>query len=160
MTKAKWEAFSEEEIRNLFKQSESYREVSLKMGYSPNGGSATQTMKNLIKKFSIDISHFTHNGNSKNTGRFKTPIEDYLDNKQPITSHKLRLRLLQEEYFEHKCQSCGLSEWLGNPIPLELHHRDGNKLNNNLDNLKMVCPNCHTLTDTYKSKNVKKNLQE
>ena len=52
-----------------------------------------------------------------------------------ITSHKLRIRLLEEGYFEYKCSCCGLTEWLGQPIPLELHHKDFDHYNNNLDNL-------------------------
>jgi predicted HNH restriction endonuclease len=45
---------------------------------------------------------------------------------------------------------------LGNPIPLELHHIDGDKTNNTLENFQLLCPNCHALTDSYRGKNVKK----
>jgi hypothetical protein len=50
---------------------------------------------------------------------------------------------------EERCEDCELSEWMGTKIPLELHHIDGNNENNNLDNLEILCPNCHALTDTY-----------
>ena len=106
-----------------------------------------------IENNNIDISHFTGQAHTKNIGKYKTPIEDYLTNKVKITSHKLRLRLLKEGIFEYKCACCGNSEWLGQPIPLELHHKDGNKDNNNLDNLELRCPNCHYFTETYKTKN-------
>jgi hypothetical protein len=62
-------------------------------------------------------------------------------------------RLLLETHGE-KCWECGESEWLGHPIPLELEHVDGNSENNSLDNLKILCCNCHALTPTYKAKNV------
>jgi len=63
-------------------------------------------------------------------------------------------RVLVEE-FGHKCMNCGLSKWLDKDIPLELHHEDGDCKNNLITNLKLLCPNCHTFTDNYKSKNKK-----
>lgn len=55
----------------------------------------------------------------------------------------------------NKCEICGLSVWNDQPIPLEAHHIDGDRCNNNLDNLQLLCPNCHTLTPNYGSKNKK-----
>lgn len=63
-----------------------------------------------------------------------------------------RRRILLETR-EYKCESCGLSEWLGQPIPLELDHIDGNPDNNSETNLRLICPTCHALTDTYKGAN-------
>lgn len=83
-------------------------------------------------------------------------LEDILANKyESYPTSKLHYRLIKEGYKEHKCECCGLTEWLGNPIPLELHHIDGNNHNHNLDNLKLLCPNCHSMTDNFKSKNIK-----
>lgn len=83
-------------------------------------------------------------------------LEDILAGKYPNypTSH-LHDRLLSEGYKEHKCECCGLTEWNGQPIPLELHHIDGNHSNHSLENLQFLCPNCHSQTDNFKSKNVK-----
>jgi 5-methylcytosine-specific restriction endonuclease McrA len=53
----------------------------------------------------------------------------------------------------HRCQKCNLSKWLGYPIPLDMHHKDGDVSNMDLDNVELTCPNCHSFTDTYKSKN-------
>jgi len=71
-------------------------------------------------------------------------------------THKIKKRLLKEGYKRHVCESCGLSEWMSNPIPLELHHKNGVKADNSLDNLELLCPNCHALTDNYRAKNIKK----
>ena len=153
MIKGKNRNYSLEEFQQICNESESVREVVQKLGYAPNGGGTATRIKRDIENNNIDISHFTGQAHTKNIGKYKTPIEDYLTNKVKITSHKLRLRLLKEGIFEYKCACCGNSEWLGQPIPLELHHKDGNKDNNNLDNLELRCPNCHYFTETYKTKN-------
>jgi MerR HTH family regulatory protein len=54
----------------------------------------------------------------------------------------------------HRCEVCGITEWMGRPAPLELDHRNGNPLNNQLDNVRLICPNCHAQTATYKGKNM------
>jgi len=54
----------------------------------------------------------------------------------------------------HRCEVCGITEWMGRPAPLELDHTDGNPFNNQLDNLRLICPNCHAQTETYKGKNM------
>ena len=56
----------------------------------------------------------------------------------------------------HKCQCCGNTQWLGQPITLQTHHIDGDRSNNTLDNLQLLCPNCHSYTDTFGSKNILK----
>ena len=149
----KYENFSVEELQSFCKESESYRELAGKVGYSPDGGSAIRSVKEMIEKYHLDVSHFKGQGHTKNIGKRRTPIEKYLTNEVKITPHKLRIRLLEEGYFDYKCSCCGLSEWLNQPIPLELHHKDGNRDNNNLSNLELRCPNCHYFTDTYKTKN-------
>lgn len=53
----------------------------------------------------------------------------------------------------HRCEGCGLTEWLGSLIPLELHHVDGDSDNNKEVNLQLLCPNCHAFTPTFKSRN-------
>lgn len=54
---------------------------------------------------------------------------------------------------ERKCEVCGITEWMGKPSPLELDHLDGDASNNQLNNLRLICPNCHAQTETYKNRN-------
>ena len=152
----KYELFSKEQLAQMCQESFSYREVATKIGYNPDGGSGIRAIKDMIIEYDLDVSHFTGQSHQKNTGSFRVPISEYLDNKRKIQTHALRLRLIAEGIFKKECSCCHNTEWLGQEIPLELHHKDGNKDNNNLDNLSLLCPNCHYFTETYKVKNWKK----
>jgi 5-methylcytosine-specific restriction endonuclease McrA len=63
--------------------------------------------------------------------------------------------MLKEGLIENVCSICGITEWNNNPINMELDHIDGNRSNHKLENLRMLCPNCHSQTETYRSKNIK-----
>jgi transposase len=67
------------------------------------------------------------------------------------TDRRRKIKILEER--GHRCESCGLTEWLEQPIKLELHHIDGDADNNNRDNLQLLCLNCHSLTPTFRAKN-------
>ena len=67
-------------------------------------------------------------------------------------SHRTIKKFLLKEHGE-KCWLCGITEWFGKPLGFELEHKDGNSDNNNLSNLSILCPNCHSQTPTYKAKN-------
>ena len=79
-------------------------------------------------------------------------IEDYTSNKVPMQSDKLKIRLINEGYLETKCDICGITRWLDGEVPLQLDHINGNKDDNNLKNLRLLCPNCHALTPQYRLK--------
>lgn len=70
-----------------------------------------------------------------------------------MTTFKLKLKLLATGVKEKKCEKCNLEIWNNLPIPLELHHIDGNSSNNDLTNLQILCPNCHAQTDNFRGKN-------
>lgn len=70
-----------------------------------------------------------------------------------LSFQSLRFRILYEQ--KESCNKCGLSEWLGKPLTLELEHIDGNHFNNSRENLEMICPNCHSLTTTWRGRNKK-----
>ena len=70
------------------------------------------------------------------------------------------LRRALTRIFGHKCAVCGINEWNGQSIVLELEHKDGNCYNNHIDNLCLICPNCHSQTATYKNKGGRKSVRE
>ena len=103
--------------------------------------------------YSIDTKHFLGQGwNVGNSPADIKPIDVYFNNKIPITSYKLKNRILKENIKPYQCEMCNLTTWNNKPIPLELHHINGNNNDNNLSNLMLLCPNCHALTDNYRNR--------
>lgn len=148
--------YTEKQLREAVKESLSKRQVLLRLGVAPYGGNY-EVLRRAIKYFAIDTEHFT--GMLWNKGRKlgnRYTLDDYLSGRQTTTSHRLRLRLINEGVFEHKCSNCKNVEWMDNAIPLELDHIDGDNKNNILSNLRLLCPNCHALTSNYRGKNKSK----
>ena len=114
-----------------------------------------ESLNRYLEKMGI-----VYNGNQSGKGFSKNApkmsLEEYLLNSKDIQSNKVRKKLLEEGHKKHQCECCGLSEWLGKPIPLELHHIDGDKYNNTIENFSLLCPNCHAFTDSYRGKNCTK----
>lgn len=71
-----------------------------------------------------------------------------------VSTTALRRKLIAEGYKDHRCEGCGRETWEGEPIPLELDHIDGDRTHNRLENLRLLCPNCHALTPTYRGRNI------
>lgn len=140
-------------IRDAIKQSTSIREALMRLNLAPRGGNY-KCIKKVIEDFDIDITHFTSSSIGKTFIERNLPINTYLKYKAPaITTSKLKHKLINEGILERKCYNCNNTEWLGQPIPLELEHKDGNNQNGTQENLTLLCPNCHALTDTYRGKN-------
>lgn len=90
----------------------------------------------------------------KKDGAGKIPLREIFDGKHPqYQTNKLRKRLFDEKYKTENCEVCGIKDWLGKSLALELDHIDGNRYNHSLNNLRIMCPNCHSQTDTYRGKN-------
>lgn len=114
-----------------------------------------KTINPVLQRLGIEYAG-NQSGKGQTKKNPKMTLIEYLATSKDIQSNKVRIKLLEEGYKEHKCECCGLTEWLGNPIPLELHHKDGNRYNNVIENYELVCPNCHALTDSYRGKNCTK----
>lgn len=144
--------YTKEELTSAISSSFSIAEVCRKLGIAPYGGNY-RTIHKLIKEYSIDTSHFTGQGWNKGLKKpikIAKPINEILIEYSTYSSTKLKNRLFKEKLKEEKCEMCGITEWNGKPISLELHHINGNPTDNRIENLQILCPNCHSQTDTYR----------
>ena len=111
-----------------------------------------ETLNSYLKQMNIEYAGNMGGKGIKSDPKYKT-AEEYIKG-TCVKSHILKQKLIRDELKEAKCEICGLKEWLGNPIPLELDHIDGNHYNNELNNIRIICPNCHALQPTNSGKNV------
>lgn len=159
MTKSILYDFTPFELQKLLNESNGYSDLLRKIGLCSKGGNP-QTLKKIINEWQLDESQLDINRSKlyqrcqeKSIQKQRRSLEDVLCNKVPFEHSAFLLkRLVTEGYKEYRCEECGISEWQNKPISLQLHHKDGNHKNNKLDNLQVLCPNCHTQTDNYGAK--------
>lgn len=139
-----------EEIEQWIAEGKTKAQMARELGCNP------KTINPVLERLGLEYAgNRGCKGLSKLNGR-ELPLLEYLEKSIDIQSNKIRKKLLEEGYKEYRCECCGLTEWLEEPIPLELHHKDGNRFNNDLDNFQLLCPNCHAKTDSYRGKNCSK----
>lgn len=148
MGKEKYKTCSSDVFKEVVSSSFSYNEIREKL---KNGGykHSLTTIRKRIMSENISVEHL------KGTSWQKGMLDYTKLVKGSDTRSGRLLRLLTEERG-HVCECCGNDTWQGQKIPLEVHHIDGNKLNNENKNLVLLCPNCHSLTDNYCGKNLNK----
>lgn len=121
--------------------------AKLKMPYT--------TFKRMALKFNCYKPNQGGKGTAK-PSKIKIGLREILAGNHPeYSTYKLKNRLLKSGIMVNKCSRCGLTSWNGEVLNMELHHIDGNKFNHRLENLEMLCPNCHAQTDNYRAKNKK-----
>ena len=120
-----------------------------KLGYTANRGNSFKGLKDYLIENNIDFSHFLGkaHGTTNNT---KYSLEEIMiENSTYSNMTKFKSRLIRANLIEYKCSCCGITEWNGKPLTLQLHHINGNNRDNRLENLTFLCPNCHSQTDNY-----------
>lgn len=112
-----------------------------------------ETLDSYLIQMGIDYKGNRGGKGHKHDPKYKSSSE-YLNSEKPITSHKLKLKLFRDSVKEKRCEVCNKAEWLGQEIPLELHHVDGDRFNNSLENLQVLCPNCHAIQPGNSGSNI------
>ena len=120
-----------EEIEQWIAEGKTKAQMARDLGCNP------KTINPVLERLGLEYAgNMSGKGLSKKIP--KMTLSEYLANSKDIQSNKVRIKLLEEGIQEHKCECCGLSTWLGKPIPLELHHKDGDRHNNTLNNFLQV----------------------
>lgn len=147
---------SDDEFAKVVRLSYSIAEVMRRLGYRESGG-MHRLVAGRIARLNLDNAHFT--GQSWALGRKLgprrvIPLEEVLvRNSTYGSTSRLRRRLIAAGLKKPECEECGLREWRGKPLSLALDHVNGDHTDNRLENLRILCPNCHALTDTWCSRN-------
>jgi hypothetical protein len=127
------------------------------LGLKP-GGSVYVTIRGAIERLNLDTTHFTGRAwlrDRTNPYARRRPLREILvEDSSYLDTNSLRLRLIREGVKRAQCERCYRKRWNGQPIPLHLDHVNGVRTDNRLENLRLLCPNCHAQTDTYCGKNI------
>jgi len=150
-------SYSEQQLRDAVKINFSIRQVLKTLGLKEAGGNYSN-IKNKIKEYNIDNTHFTGQkflkGKTHNWSK-KIPLEEILVEYNNYNSHRLKLRLIKKEILKNECSECSTLVWEKQQLSLHLDHINGINTDNRIENLRLLCPNCHSLTPTYCGKNKK-----
>ena len=145
--------FSKEQLEEIVNNSTSYKEVLQKLGYKTVGGNNNKTLKSRLEKYNINTSHFKRDSSKK----IERTEENVFCINSTTSQAVLRRWFIKSNNIPYKCSICGINNWLGKDISLQLDHINGDNHDNRLENLRWLCPNCHSQTETFCGKQTKKN---
>lgn len=155
MKKRSW---TEEDLRKFAKEVRSIRQLLSKLGLVEAGGNYAQ-IKKYLHFYKINTTQFKGRGWSKGLkgiGKPLVPLEKILVKNNPFQSYKLKKRLFAAGFKKESCEICGWAKRTGDGrLPLELDHINGDSRDHRLDNLRILCPNCHSLQTTHRGRNRK-----
>lgn len=142
--------YNKDSLAPAIQSSNTWAEVCVRLGLKPKTGSQSH-LKKRAQSLSISFAHFQGckmGGFAKNPRKRKA-LSEYLVKGSTIISSRLRKRLVESGLKKDECESCLRTRWLGQPIPLECHHINGEHTDCRLENLKILCPNCHAVETLY-----------
>ncbi len=150
--------WNKERVEQAVKESNCWFDCLMRLGVPKVGGNY-RTLKNKVREYQLDVSHFsykyakTHNGKHM-CGRLCNRTNDQIF----AEGSRIKMDNLKKVYIERilsgeaKCEKCGITQWQDAPIVFQIHHIDGNHQNHSIDNIILLCPNCHSQTENYSNR--------
>lgn len=157
----RFQNITDDEFIIAVEESEFMVDVLEKLGYSRTSGTMTKYIKERIEKLNLNTSHFIGQAGrgGGNTQRY-TLDEILVENSRYSNLGRIKVRMIKEGLIEEICDSCGVGNmWNGKKLSLHLDHINGINNDHRRENLRMLCPNCHSQTDTYSGRNIKFNKE-
>jgi len=153
---ARHRRWTDEQLIEAVRGSRSMRETLAKLGLNPTGANYVG-VRGHMRRLAVEDSHFlgqAHLRGGHHAWAPKTPLDAVLvvDSRYTSTSH-LKRRLIAAGVFASRCVECGLTEWRERPLSLVLDHINGNNRDHRIENLRLLCPNCHSQTSTFAGRN-------
>ena len=148
---------TKKEMIEVLDNSKSLREAMIKFGFSTNGSSAYSSFKNKIMYLGLEIPNYTYYGDNTNKRNKRMNNVDIFIENSTYPRQRLKNRVIKDNLIEYKCSKCNnIGEWNGEKLSLHIDHINGVNNDNRLFNLRFLCPNCHSQTETYAGKSNKK----
>ncbi len=152
----KW---TDEQLIVAVKNARSIRQVALSIGLCGKGGGCYDFLRGHIKRLGLDISHFKGMGwlrGTPNTNSKKS-VYEYLQKGKIVGAQTLKPKLIEAGILSYKCAICDMEpEWNGKELVLQLDHKNGDRADNRKENLRFLCPNCHSQTGNFCSRKIRK----
>ena len=150
--------YTEDDFKRAVKENYSVAGVIRQIGLESVSGGNYKTVKILVKRFKLNTSHWTGQGHLKNKTHNWTKAKPYKEilvkNSTYRSTGALKRRLIKDKILVHICSICKIDSWNNVDIVLQLDHINGDNMDNRIENLRLLCPNCHSQTDTYCGKNI------
>lgn len=153
---------TKEELQNLIDTNTSINAILKQLDVNSNGSGAYKTFKNHCRRTQVDVPFYKNNGNAV-IGPKISLNEILIENSTYQNGTRLKKRLVSEGVLEYKCagENCKVgNEWNGKQITLQLDHANGIHNDNRIENIRFLCPNCHSQTGTFSGKNLIKRREK